>query len=485
LLREVSFSIGRGESVGLLGPSGSGKSLLASVLVGLQTESVRIRAERLEWQGGGKQPISLVTLPPKTWRRIRGIGIALIPQDPQAALNPVQTCGTQLRRAFRSLTGSASGVDEAIEEVLRQVGLKGARTQVQASYPHQLSGGQLQRVVIAQALLGKPDLLIADEVTTALDAITTREILDLLNAVRRRSGMALLFITHRHDLLTYLTDRALKIEGGALRKDNTFSPVQVMAPTASPAEANRLLELTDVRIAYRENGMPAVHDFNLELRKGTRTALVGPSGCGKSTVAAFLVGLVPAQEGMVWFAGHSVTVQAWHLRPVAQTGVQLIFQDVDGSLNPRHTVRRALQEVLRGEHTVGELLRKVGLPPERFADRLPRQLSGGEKQRVAIARALATDPQLLVCDEAFSALDTPLRRRLQRLLTELSEREELSVLLITHDLSQVGTFASQVAVMDAGTIVEEGPPDRIFAKPRAELTRRLLRAADFGPSAGE
>jgi ABC-type glutathione transport system ATPase component len=358
---------------------------------------------------------------------------------------------------------------------------------VLAAYPHQLSGGEIQRIVIAQALLGQPELLIADEPTTALDAITSREIIELLVRLRKELGMALMFITHRRELLPLVTDRCLEIRDRAVVGAVPVLPAQETGTISKPEDqgsSHILLQTKDLSIRY-EGDRYGVRECNLVLYRGRCTALVGPSGCGKSTLAAFLVGLLPGDSGVLRVGSREEVVPRDTADLLAELNAQLIFQDVGGSLNPRHTVGRAIREVSRNGATVDDVLNRVELPPEIYADRYPGQLSGGEQQRVAIARALATRPRLLICDEAFAALDRPLRQRLQLLLRKLGREDGLSILLITHDLRQVATFTDVILIMERGRIVERGTPGDVLLRPKTALGRQLAAAAGFGGGEAE
>lgn len=494
----LNLRIGPGEATGIVGPSGSGKSLTARAIAGILP-------------AGAREQGALIRRP--------GLRTAMIFQEPLAALNPVHRCGDQLLESIRHLRPDLRGAAarrNCRDEWLDRVELGGPdRPRILRAYPHQLSGGQRQRILIAMALCGRPDLLLADEPTTALDTITQAEILRLLDRLRRDLGMALLFITHDTALLAGLVDRTLHFRSGRVqeppRTERTTLPLSSPPELGdSPQQATRypktprypqLPEPPDgttesaggaPRLSVRNLSVvfpppptlpwrsaapptPAVRDLSLRARPGEWLALVGPSGCGKTTTGRCLAGLQPARAGTLQLGATSYDLRTARPRP----GVQLIFQDPYGSLNPRHRVSRILGEarrVSRHPESPAELLAAVGLGAD-YLRRRPAHLSGGERQRVAIARSLAAAPQLLICDEAVSALDAPLRRGVLDLLDRLRRERGITLLFISHDLGAVAERADRVLVMDGGQIVERAAPADLLARPAHPLTRRLIAAA--------
>ncbi|MEO0732545.1 MAG: ATP-binding cassette domain-containing protein, partial [Bacteroidota bacterium] len=448
----LSFSLDAGDRLGLLGLSGSGKSLTALALLGLLPQTATIRNGIVLYQQKDGTEIDLLTLGETEWRQLRGREISLIFQEPLTALNPSLRVGKQLREAVdnlcHELTGPAAK-DQHLREWLSRVELPNAEhDRILGSYPHEVSGGQRQRLLIALALLGAPRLLLADEPTTALDVITEAGILQLIARLRTELGMSLLFITHDLEVMRRTTDQLLVMRAGKRIHAGTtpeilalpnagLGKVSVHSPARTKLNGQPVLEVTDLVIDYSERKLlpwskasvhHAVRGISFTVRPGEWVALVGPSGCGKTSTARHLAGLLPRASGQVVTVG----------RP------QLIFQDPFSSLNPQHTVRRILDEVLRqhpAKESAEELLAAVGLPPETYAGRLPVALSGGQRQRVAIARSLAASPELLIADEAVSALDAPLRAEVLALLDHLRRERGLGLLFISHDLRLVAEWA--------------------------------------------
>lgn len=474
----LSMEIHPGESVGLVGPSGSGKSLSALALLGMLPRGASVTRGWAALQRKDGQSINLFEAGEKTRAALRGKEFGYVSQDPLAALNPVHRCGRQLLEAIYCLCGPAANAAAILERVLTCAELGGLQEQVKQALPSQLSGGQLQRVMIAMALIGQPRLLIADEPTTALDAITQVEIVRLLDRLRRELGMGLLLITHDSQLLTKMTDRVVELPGLPRGQASSRAADGEHPETTVPAPSN-YLEITDLVAHYEDRSQPAVNGCTLRIAAGEYVALVGPSGCGKSTLARCLVGIKSFSDGRICRQDDCLGPDATSCEVRALTGGQLIFQDVAGSLNPRMRVGRMLTEVLR-THRQGELadlLRVVGLDASRHADLYPHELSGGERQRVVIARALACNPTLLICDEALSAVDDRLRDSLQTLLRKLCRQRAIALLFITHDLRQVRTHADRVLIMERGRIVERGRPEEILQDPQTEIGKQLVEAA--------
>ena len=505
----VSFEIARGESFALVGESGSGKSVTALSVLRLLPQNGRILGGRIRFGD-----IDLLALPELAMGAIRGGRICIVFQDPMTALNPVLTIGAQIRESL-VLHGGLSGIrlrGRALE-LLEQVGLPHPARHLE-QYPHQLSGGMRQRAMIAMALAGEPDLLIADEPTTALDMTLQAQILELLGRLQRETGMALWLITHDFGMVSEVADRVAIMRSGSLvetsgpeffagprhaysrellsampRLDACLrreSPGPGALPTATP-----LLEVRDIRVWYpikrgifqrTVDHVRAVDGVSLRLEAAETLALVGESGCGKTTLGKALLKLIPATGGEVLLEGQNIFDQA---HGPGAAWLQIVFQDPYSSMNPRWVVGDILEEGLRAQRPdlspaerrerVEALLIAVGLPVS-ARQRYPHEFSGGQRQRICIARALAVEPRLLVCDEPTSALDVSVQAQVIRLLRELQDRHGLSYLFITHDLAVVSELASRVAVMQAGKVVETGPVRQVLFNPASEPTRRLLAA---------
>lgn len=476
----------------MLGLSGSGKSLTAKALLGLLPTEAKVTSGTAMYTKASGEEVDLLQLNEAAWRQLRGREISMVFQEPLTALNPVHRINRQLGEAAQYLCPelrTAAAREAHIRDWLTRVELADNQERILQSYPHQLSGGQRQRLLIAIALLGSPRLLIADEPTTALDAITENGILALLERLRADLGMTMIFITHDLDVLRRTTTRTLVLRHGKLVHQGTTNEILALPgagltdgaeqdtsiqPQADPPPLppTSALVVNDLEVVYQAGKswpwskplrFAAVRELSFTVDAGEWVAIVGPSGCGKTTLARCLAGLLPAANGSFTVSGGSV---------------QLVFQDPSSSLNPQHTVKTILQEVLRlraaARNTVDGLLSSVGLPPEEFAGRKPGQLSGGQRQRVAIARALAAEPGLLLADEAVSALDAPLRTDILDLLDELRQQYNIGLLFISHDLRLVSNRASKVLIMEDGRIVEAGETSRIFANPQAAITRKLL-----------
>lgn len=490
----VGFTLSAGDRLGLLGLSGSGKSLTALALLGLLPPTATVTAGEAIYTRADGSTVDLLQLDEAGWRQLRGREISLVFQEPLTALNPVQRVGKQLLEAVRMLCPERKTRAERnahLSDWLRRVELPDDQDRLLKSYPHELSGGQRQRLLIALALLGGPRLLIADEPTTALDTITESGILNLLEKLRRELGMTLIFITHDLHVLRRTTDRVVVLSAGkVIRRGNTEEILALpgaglltipnnIKSTGITIERSSLsfssIAIQNLSITYlsrktwpwsQPESHAAVRDVSFTIAPGEWVAIAGPSGCGKTTIARCLAGLLSPSAGTISGLGEGST--------------QLIFQDPFSSLNPRHTLRTILREVLRlhpkTKHTVEGLLASVGLPAEEFAGRLPAELSGGQRQRVAIARALAADPQLLVADEAVSALDVPLRAEILDLLDVIRREEGIGLLFITHDLRLVRERADRVLIMDNGQIVEEGSAAGVMDNPQSAMAK-ALRAA--------
>ncbi|GAB3598912.1 ABC transporter ATP-binding protein [Microbacterium tumbae] len=498
----IDVSVRRGEVFALLGESGSGKSMTARAVMGL-IEQGEVTADVLALHGA-----DLLALGPEQRRALRGVRVSLVMQDALSALNPVLSIGDQIidmLRSHRPFTRRAA-LERAIE-LLGLVGIPSPKRRVH-DFPHQFSGGQRQRILIAMAIALEPDLIIADEPTTALDVTVQAQILDLLLSLRDRLGMGILLITHDLGVVMEVADRVAVMRTGRIVEAGD-ADVVLTAPqhpytlqllnsmpkdvtAAAPAEEAEepILAGADLRRTFRSgtgrraHRVAAVDGVDLDLRSGEILAIVGESGSGKSTLARMLVGLDAPDSGRLQYRGQDVTRNRLKDRRTLRRGVQMVFQDPFMSLNPRMTVQQLIAEPLAATRAgtpatrrarVAELLELVGLSPE-MASRFPHQFSGGQRQRIGIARALALDPDVLVCDEPVSALDVSIRAQIIDLLCDLRERLGMSIVFIAHDLSLVRHIADRVAVMYLGNIVEIGETEQVYRHPSHEYTRSLLSA---------
>ncbi|OBB95375.1 ABC transporter ATP-binding protein [Mycobacterium sp. 852002-40037_SCH5390672] len=504
----VDLSVQRGQTVAVVGESGSGKSTTAAAILGLLPPGGRITAGRIIFDG-----LDITSADRRLLRSIRGRGIGYVPQDPMTNLNPVWNVGFQIREALRANTDGRQARRRA-EELLAQAGMPNPAKQA-GKYPHQLSGGMCQRALIAIGLAGRPRLLIADEPTSALDVTVQRQVLDHLQRLTRELGTALLLITHDLALAAeraesvVVVHHGVVVESGAAQAilrspQHEYTRRLVAAAPAltvrSRARAHPRAEVSDdILIAseltkiYREtHGAPwrrtefrAVDAVSFRLRRAGTLAIAGESGSGKSTVARMVLGLLPPTSGTVDFGGTRIDDAMRRDKQLAfRRRVQPVFQNPYSSLDPMYSVFRAIEEPLRihrvgdrrrRERAVHDLVDRVALPSS-VLDRLPRELSGGQRQRVAIARALALRPEVLVCDEAVSALDVLVQAQILDLLAELQAELGLAYLFISHDLAVIRQIADDVLVMRAGRVVEQAPTEELFSDPKHEYTRQLLDA---------
>jgi ABC-type glutathione transport system ATPase component len=451
----------------------------------------------------------LLTASDRRLRQLRATTMAMIFQEPMTALNPVMPVGRQIDEVLRVHTDlDARARRKRILEMMEQVRLPEVE-RIFASYPHRLSGGQRQRIMIAMALVLEPKLLIADEPTTALDVTTQKQILTLIRDLQRDHGTAVLFITHDMGVVAEIADRVAVmrqgrlVEIGTLDKilrhpvmeytRNLLSAVPSLIPRAARAESSEpvVLEANELGKIYRERSffgrvreVPAAQGVTLTLRKGRTLGIVGESGSGKSTVARCIVRLIDPTSGGIRLAGKEISDLSRRLLQPHRKRIQIIFQDPYRSLNPRITVGETIAEgpinygMAREEALAkaADLLELVDLPPDAIS-RYPHQFSGGQRQRIAIARALALDPDVLVADEAVSALDVSVQAQVLELLDEIQTRLGIALLFITHDLRVAAQICDDVAVMQHGRIVEQGPAAQILTHPQQAYTRQLLDAA--------
>jgi microcin C transport system ATP-binding protein len=503
-VRGVSFHVERGETVALVGESGSGKSVTALSTVSLVpgatsiTGSVRYNGQEMV---GADEP---------TLRRIRGNDISFIFQEPMTSLNPLHTLEKQITESLSLHQGLRGAAAQArVIELLTKVGIRDPESRLGA-YPHQLSGGQRQRVMIAMALANGPDLLVADEPTTALDVTIQAQILELLADLKRDMGMSLLFITHDLTIVRRIADRVCVMQGGEIveqgRTAEIFAnprhpytrrlleaeakgrpdPVAADAPEIVSTEALRVWFPIQRGLMRRTVGyVKAVNAATLSVRAGETVGIVGESGSGKTTLALAIMRLI-SSEGPVIFLGRNVQgLRSAELRPIRKN-MQIVFQDPYGSLSPRMTVEQIVSEGLavhgvgRADRRaqVGAILDEVGLDPA-MMDRYPHEFSGGQRQRIAIARAMILKPKLVVLDEPTSALDMTVQVQIVDLLRALQRKNGLAYLFISHDLKVVRALSHKVIVMKNGDVVETGDAEALFAAPTHPYTRALLQAA-FG-----
>jgi len=506
VIKGISFSIQRGETFALVGESGSGKSLAALSVLRLHPTQAQLQADVLQLE-----EVDILRTPESKLSHVRGRRIAMIFQDPMSSLNPVMTLGAQIEEMLQlhfSLTKSQRS--KRVLELLEQVGIPEPKRR-RNEYPHQLSGGQRQRIMIAIALAGEPDLLIADEPTTALDVTIQAQILALLKNIQKQNGMALWLISHDLALVSTMADRVAVMQSGKLvevaEKNQLFSHPQhdytkkllaalpdIHHQIELKPSAPILLKVANFKVHYPiKKGLfkrvigsvKAVDGVNFTLAEGQTLAIVGESGCGKTTLGKALLNLIAKTAGQVHFCGLDLAeLSAKSLRE-QRSAMQIIFQDPTAAMNPRMLVIDIISEgvhALQGKlditdkvALVSDLLQQVGLDNSALY-RYPHEFSGGQRQRICIARALAVKPKLIICDEPTSALDVSVQKRIIELLKHLQKTQGISYLFITHDLAVVAEIADEVAVMYAGEIIEQGSTHQVLHHPQQAYTQKLLSA---------
>lgn len=503
-VEKINFSIEPGEILCLVGESGSGKSMIAQSIMGLLDKALHINGGEILLHGE-----NLVGASQEHLRQLRCTRMSMIFQEPMTALNPVMRCGQQIDEVLRVHTDfSAQDRKTKILEMLAQVQLSDGE-RIYNAYPHQLSGGQRQRIMIALALILNPTLLIADEPTTALDVTTQAQILRLIKSLQRDRGMSVLFITHDFGVVHEIADRVAVLQSGQLIEmgvtldllKNPRAPYTRMLISSVPSliphsrDRNRQapvqLRVIDLSKIYNENSLfqrkqfvLAADQVNLNLHQGEVIGIVGESGSGKSTLARCIARLIEPNSGKIYLNEEEIA----HMPPKAlrkhRHRIQIIFQDPYRSLNPRRTIGQA---IIEGPTNFGvphrqamdqatSLLKLVQLDPKAL-DRYPHQFSGGQRQRICIARALAMEPDILIADEAVSALDVSVQAQVLKLLADIREKLKLSILFVTHDLRVAAQICDTIIVMAKGKILESGNVKDVFQTPKHDYTRALLDAA--------
>ena len=537
VVHNIDFSLYENEILAIVGESGSGKSVTSKAIMGLlQDKNTHIKG-RINFE-----ETSLLSLSSKEFAKLRGNDIAMIFQEPMSALNPSLTCGFQVAEILlHHKKVSASEVKKEVLQLFEKVKLPRPQ-EMYTSYPHQISGGQMQRVVIAMAIACKPKLLIADEPTTALDVTVQKEILQLLKDLQKQTGMSMLFISHDLALVCELADRVLVmykgdiVEKGTVKeifeapkkpytkallgsrpkldvrykvlptiasiKDNSFIPQSITSQQRAKKHQKiytktPLLRVENVAKSYfskvgvfgQKQEIKAVNGISFDVFEGETLGLVGESGCGKSTLGKVILQLEKATKGSIFYKGKEITsLKSKDLRSLRKD-IQLIFQDPYSSLHPRKIIGQAIIEPME-VHGIGsskkqrkekamELLSRVGLEASYF-HRYPHQLSGGQRQRVGIARTIAMEPKLVICDESVSALDISVQAQVLNLLNELKEDFGFTYIFISHDLAVVKYMADQLLVMNRGAIEEIGDADEIYANPVKQYTKKLIDSIPKG-----
>lgn len=537
ILNAISFEAPKGKILGVVGESGSGKSITAMAIMGLLSKKDISVSGNILFDGK-----ELLKNTQKEMQKIRGVDIGMIFQEPLTALNPSLTCGEQVAELLIiRLNKSKKEAKEETLKLFEKVKLPRPKD-IYSSYPHQISGGQMQRVMIAMAIACKPKLLIADEPTTALDVTVQKEIIQLLKELQKETQMSMLFISHDLALVSEIADQVIVMHRGSLvesgsafeifklpKKDYTKALLASRPPLDKRLEklptieslANKtfttneitptqraskhkeiylqkpLLEIKNIEKEYFQNtglfskkrSIKAVNGVSFSVYEGETLGLVGESGCGKSTLGKVILQLENATAGKVYFWGKDITGLSTSEIRKLRKDIQLIFQDPYSSLNPRLSIGQSIVEVMK-VHSIGKnprerekkahsLLEKVGLEAA-YYNRYPHELSGGQRQRIGIARTIAVEPKLVICDESVSALDISVQAQVLNLLNELKEDFGFTYIFISHDLAVVKFMADQLLVMNNGKIEELGDADEIYANPSTAYTKKLIEAIPKG-----
>jgi peptide/nickel transport system ATP-binding protein len=505
IVKGVSFNVARGEVVALIGESGSGKTTIALSALGYTKPG-------LEFAGGEVrlENEDVITMEPDQLRALRGQRVAYLAQSAAATFNPALTIGEQVTEScvlHRILDQEQA--NERAETLYRALELPDPN-RLGKRYPHQVSGGQLQRLMAAMALCGKPDLLVLDEPTTALDVTTQIEVLKAFKSVIKQEGSAAIYVTHDLSVVAQIADHIVVLYAGEVQEhgsaeqvvnqpthDYTRRLMRAVRPPPAAGQGDEMLgehkrdvpalKVKDITAGYgrKRNGVPAItvlRDVNVSIERGHTVGVIGESGCGKSTLARVMAGLLPAVRGQVLLDGDDLQPALQKRDRGELQKIQFVFQMADTALNPRqridHILGRPLEFYLglKGKEKrrrIMELLDMVELPQD-FAGRYPEELSGGQKQRVNLARALAASPEVLLCDEVISALDSIVGANVIELLKRLRKQTGVSFVFISHDLSTVASFADEIVVLYAGRVVEQGPADQVLSPPYHPYTRLLI-----------
>jgi microcin C transport system ATP-binding protein len=505
-VKNISFDVGKAETVALVGESGSGKTVTAlSILRLLPYPAASHPSGVIRFKGE-----DLMALPLDGLRHVRGNQISMIFQEPMTSLNPLHTIEQQIGEVLKIHRGlSNSAAQKRVLDLLDKVGIEDPKGRLD-SYPHQLSGGQRQRVMIAMALANEPDLLIADEPTTALDVTIQAQILDLLLKLKSEFNMAMLLITHDLGIVRKMADRVCVMTNGEIvergaTRDIFASPQHPYTkhllasepkgtPPAADPKAPTILEAKDLRVwfpirrgfmRHTVGHIKAVDGIDLAVKEGQTLGVVGESGSGKTTLGLALLRLVSSDGPIIYLGDRIDGYDSKRMRPLRRD-MQIVFQDPYGSLSPRLSIAQIIEEGLliqkpdmdRAERRarVSKALKEVGLDPA-AQDRYPHEFSGGQRQRIAIARALVLEPKFLILDEPTSALDVSVQAQIVDLLRDLQKRYKLAYLFISHDLKVVRALANDIIVLRHGKVVEQGPAHTVFAEPKTDYTKALLAAA--------
>ncbi len=531
LVQSLNAKVYAGKTLGIVGESGSGKSLSSLAIMGLLGENLKVEGSIL-WKGE-----ALLKRSEKQFQALRGKQISMIFQEPMTALNPSMKCGLQVMEVLMNHTSiSKKQAQEKVVELFKKVKLP-RPSEIVESYPHQISGGQKQRVMIAMAIACEPELLIADEPTTALDVTVQADILKLLKELQDENGMGMIFITHDLAVIKEVADDILVLYKGVVKEykaagelfqnpeneytkgllscrptaETRFKRLPLVSDfldgkdwdktTVSSSEKREsalekqktkaLFEIKDLRkwfggktsmFAKDASYVKAVDEVSFSIYPGESLGLVGESGCGKTTLGRILAGLEKANKGELFFEGEDISRKSSSAWRSLHKEIQIIFQDPFSSLNPRITIGSAIAEVLKLHRSnrdksikseVEELLVKVGLEEQHY-DRYPHEFSGGQRQRIGIARALAVEPKFIVCDESVSALDVSVQAQIINLLNDLKEDYNFTYLFISHDLSVVKYFSDRIVVMQKGKLIESGLADEVYNKPQEDYTKKLI-----------
>ena len=503
-VEHISFDVGAGEIVCLLGESGSGKSVISFAVMGLLPDNVHVSAGEIRLGD-----TNLLALTPAQLRELRGDEIAMIFQEPMTALNPVMTCGAQLDELLAEHTLLSAAERRSKTLAMFEAVKLPEPERIFASFPHQLSGGQRQRIMIAMALILEPKLLIADEPTTALDVTTQAEVLALIKTLQQERGTAVLFITHDMGVVAEIADRVVVLQQGkqveagpkhdvlqSPQEDYTRMLIAAVPPIDPPVLHHHFSDAPALSVhklckTYSSGGWlqkrretRAATLVSFDVRPGETVGIVGESGSGKSTVARCITRLIDPSQGEVHLRDVELHAGSHEALKAARKRIQIVFQDPYRSLDPRQRVGEA---IIEGPVNFGvpreqamararELMTLVRLSPD-VLSRYPNEFSGGQRQRISIARALALDPEVLICDEAVSALDVSVQAQVLKLLEEIQSKLNLAILFITHDLRVAAQICDRVLVMQSGIVVEEGLTRDVFLAPKHDYTRRLLASA--------